>query len=298
MYEIIVNNWKIIVDEEEKKILINYSDRGRFFTILYSLFLTSICISFVLFPLMPATLHKLKILSSHQPLIFIMNGEFIADRESHYWKIYLFDCMTCLTVLAIYTPIDGMYRVCVEQCFALYSIITHRLLKPYAILKDQTTLADEVSYKRILQIIKLHKRTLRFNKSLQESYSACFLMILLANVVEIPVGCNLLLMTAGSDSINCFRYSTIVATMFAHLLWVCWPGQKLIDHSSRLSFDAYSSEWYRFAKRSRTLLRIFMLRCTEPVCITAGGLVDINMANYASTVRKALSYTAAVSSFQ
>lgn len=80
-------------------------------------------ILFVLLPLSPMMLDVLLPLNVSRPKQYILNGEFLVDREAYYAQIYAYDFLASLAIGFIIVVCDSMYAVCVEHCLGLFAIV-------------------------------------------------------------------------------------------------------------------------------------------------------------------------------
>lgn len=80
---------------------------------------------FVFMPMTPLVINKLRPSSEPLPRLFLMNAEFLVDRNEHYWKIYFWDVSTTIIPAFIVIGMDTMYMACVEHCVGLFAIVRY-----------------------------------------------------------------------------------------------------------------------------------------------------------------------------
>ncbi|KAL0102413.1 hypothetical protein PUN28_017984 [Cardiocondyla obscurior] len=71
---------------------------------------------------------------------------------------------------------------------------------------------------------------------------------------------------------------------------MCIPGQLLIDRSTEIFNEAYSSEWYTFSLKTKKLLRVLFYRSFVPCTLTAGKMFVMSMTMCSSVLQTAMSY--------
>lgn len=86
-------------------------------------YIVSAGLSFGLLPIIPIVINKLRPSSEPFPRLFLMNAEFLVDRNDHYWKIYFWDLSTTAVTALIVVSVDTMYMACVEHCVGLFAIV-------------------------------------------------------------------------------------------------------------------------------------------------------------------------------
>ncbi|XP_058808703.1 uncharacterized protein LOC131674204 [Phymastichus coffea] len=292
----VVINWQSIRDEEEINILKKYSERGRKLTIGYFLYMFGCTILFVFLPLTPVVINKLRPSAEPLPLLHLTNAEFLVDRSDHYWKCYSWDLATTAVTALIVVVVDTLFAVCVEHCVGLFTIVKYRLQRPNGLSCDENG-DDEVSYHLMVETIKLYQVSLRFAITLETAYSSCFIIIMICNLIIIPLICIMIIMNAN-ETVQLIRWVMVYLGLAMHLFYLCLAGQKIIDYSADLFSDSYYNEWYKGSRRTKILLKFFMLRCTQPAMLTAGGLMTMGMETYLAIMKTALSYITVLSSFR
>nr|QGW50398.1 odorant receptor 72 [Chouioia cunea] len=295
----IVDNMEYITDAEEKKILEHYSERGRYVTLVYLFYILNVGVCFTLLPLMPLLWNMLHPDAEPYPRLFLMNGEFLVNRENHYWKIYIWDLLTTFIPGFIVIGVDTTFAACVEHCVGVFEVNRKRL-ESIVQSDDQTTtdsVDSDAAYSRVCDIVRLHQRAIRFTDTLENAYSQCFLILMLGNMLLMPLLCVMIIMN-NNRKIHLIRYAILYTGCAFHLFYISLAGQRIIDYSSNLFYYAYNNEWYTTSSKTKNILRLFMIRCTDPCMLTAGKLMNMSMETFYSVMKTAVSYITVISSFR
>ena len=94
-----------------------------YFYVLFLAYVTFCLTVFNTLPLLPIILDTIKPLNDTRQKIFILNGDFIVDRNENYWKIYAFDFFTCGFSVVATVSIDTMYCNCIQHIVGLFAIV-------------------------------------------------------------------------------------------------------------------------------------------------------------------------------
>ncbi|NP_001177544.1 odorant receptor 142 [Nasonia vitripennis] len=301
VYRNIVDNWKLLDDENEIRTMTEYSEFGRLLTIGYVAYMFFALGLFVTMPMLPMMIDVISPINGSRPRIFILDGEYIADKNENYGKVYIFESLTCIMSVFVFSTVDSTYAVCVEQCVGLMAVVRLRLKLATAKAARMKYKSDsdehDIPYQLVSSSAKLHIKAISFARILDSSYSVNFLLSMGSNVMILSVGSVVILINLGRP-MEFIRYSMIFIGLMIHMFYLSWPGQKVIDSSQGILYDAYNNEWYECSKKTKTLLKFMMLRCIEPCQLTAGGLYVMNIANFGSLAKTSMSYITVFASFR
>lgn len=83
--------------------------------------------AFVSLPLLPRTIEmffpSFSFLNDTKGRMFVLEGEYLLDRDEYYNYIYAFETFTCIMTVPMFSTIDSTYAVCVEQCVGLLKVV-------------------------------------------------------------------------------------------------------------------------------------------------------------------------------
>lgn len=80
-------------------------------------------IAFDSLPMVPKILNIVRPLNVSRPQMFILDGELLIDRNTHYVEIYIIEALCCAISAGIMSAFDSMYAASVEHCLGLFAII-------------------------------------------------------------------------------------------------------------------------------------------------------------------------------
>ncbi|XP_016836814.1 odorant receptor 49b isoform X3 [Nasonia vitripennis] len=288
----IAKNWSTLTDSEEQSILIKHSKQGKIVTILYLVYLYAAGFAFSQVSMVPVILDYIWPLNESRPKILIVHAEYIIDPLQYYFELYGAYCILTFVNLTVLISIDTAFSSIVYQNLGVFSIVKNRL---NAVTKRPNEKKDN-AYELIVGAIRLHNSALQFNDLIEMSYRKTFLIILGYTILFLSVGGVILI--EQTNIMQFIRLAMIEVGVMIHLLYLSYPGQKVLDYSSSICQESYTNEWYLISKKSKILLKFMMLRCIKPSVLTAGGLYIMNYENYGIIIKTAMSYVAVLASFR
>ncbi|NP_001177539.1 odorant receptor 133 [Nasonia vitripennis] len=305
LYESTAKNFQIYTGEAERRILYEYSERGRLLTLAFIVYMLPAVTVYVMLPMCPIIMDAAKPLDHPRYRMFILNGDYLVDEYDYYFYIYAFDSMAAIVTVAIMCATDPMYAAIVEHCLGLFSICKLRLKnfnKPNgtkAIEKTyyySETCGDEYAYAALVKVVQLHKDIFKYTEIMQASYSLYFLLEM--GVTMGVVVCNsVIIVMKLSQPLELVRWSLVLIGGLLHIFFLTWPGQKLINFSGDIFQDTYLNDWYESSLRCQKLLKFMSLRCLKPCELSGGGLYVMNFINFATILKTSASYITVFSSF-
>uniref|UniRef100_A0ABD2XIF5 Odorant receptor n=1 Tax=Trichogramma kaykai TaxID=54128 RepID=A0ABD2XIF5_9HYME len=160
-------NWIKIVDKTERAILIQYSEKGFIISVGYMTYISLALIVYISTPLMPTLLDLVIPLNESRPKMHLLKGEFWFDGDEHYWQIFQIDSISCIMASTVVMTVDSFYANCTEHCLGLFAIVKYRLSIPNKEnLKKTDPRYEDVSYKWLVENIRIHSAVLEFSSML------------------------------------------------------------------------------------------------------------------------------------
>ncbi|NP_001177696.1 odorant receptor 134 [Nasonia vitripennis] len=302
LYESTAKNFETYTDEAEKKIMKQYSERGRLITLAFLIYMVLALILFVMLPLYPIIMDATIPLDLPRPRISVLNGDYLVDENDYYFQIYVFDSIACTLTVFIMCSTDPMYAAIVEHCLGLFSICKYRLKNfnkscgmRMVERADAERYGGDYAYAALVRAILLHKEILKYTQIIQTSYSLYFLLEM-GVTVGILTATSVIIVMKLERPLDCLRYFLVFIGLLVHIFYLTWPGQKLIDFSGDIFQDTYLNDWYKSSLKCQNLLRFMSLRCSRPCELSGCGLYVMNLINFAAILKSSASYITVFSS--
>ncbi|XP_035741915.1 uncharacterized protein LOC118450329 [Vespa mandarinia] len=213
---------------------------------------------------------------------------------------------------------DRFFRRCIVN-FAIYSFLITQIAVIYEYRSDIDTILDSIPaitvclIKKLLQIQNLLKHIIgnwKIWKTQEEmdimhqfASEGRFLTLFYINPIDSGHSFNrrarkmcfdnvvhsiknhkraleLVLMLLDNKT-EAFRFFISGIGQFVHLLCICYPGQRIIDYSTEIRFNAYNGLWYEAPIEVHRLMLLIIRRSTEPCYLTGGKIFVFCLETYA-----------------
>ncbi|XP_018360255.1 PREDICTED: uncharacterized protein LOC108759368 [Trachymyrmex cornetzi] len=162
LFDQIQYDWQLLITSSQIKILNNYAQNGRTFTIIYASAFYSALVLFMLVPLQSLLLGSS---SNDTTRLLLHQVEYYIDMEKYYLPILIHGYVTAVICVSIAIAADTMYVIVVQHVCGLFMIIGQQLEN---IVKEDNleinfnpSIREDKPYKNIVSSIHAHKRALR-----------------------------------------------------------------------------------------------------------------------------------------
>ncbi|KYN16798.1 hypothetical protein ALC57_10995 [Trachymyrmex cornetzi] len=206
---------------------------------------------FLLIPLTPVFLDIIRPLNESRPRFFAVAVELRIDQEKYYIPVFCYNFGIIILGVIIMVGVDTTYVAYTTHACSLFSIISQQfeeiLLKlnvtkqisKYELYlnKDFELLSEKERYRQYIICLKKYQLALEFVNILNSTYQVSTLFLLLLNGITISlVGIRIVYVLSQLKEI--MRYGFIIIGMLIQLMIVCYSGQKLIDESQNIFYQA------------------------------------------------------------
>ncbi|XP_025269101.1 odorant receptor 9a-like isoform X1 [Camponotus floridanus] len=299
LFDQIQSDWQMLMKSTYIKILNNYAQNGRTFTIIYASSFYSALVLFMLVPLLQPLLLHSPSNDTTRPLLHQV--EYYIDMDKYYFPILIHGYVTAIVCVSIAIAADTMYVIMIQHVCGLFKIIGQQLEN---IIKEDSLeinleppIKDDKPYKNIIKSIHAHKSALRYANLLEATFNQMFLTL---------AGFNMLIMsmTGVTAATNMdkpeefLRQITFACALLVHLFFESFQAQSLIDHSAYIHTNLMNIAWYQTSFRTRKILTFMIMKTREPCVLTAGKMFVISMDTFSTIVRTSVSYFTMLRSMQ
>ncbi|XP_011869872.1 PREDICTED: odorant receptor 13a-like [Vollenhovia emeryi] len=293
-------DWDILETKEEHDIMRKYAERGRWYALIYGLFVYVSTVIFATTSLVPRILDVLFPLNASRPLKLPYPAYYFVDENQYFFYIFLhmmIACTICMTGLVAH---DTMFFVYVEHICGLFAIVGFRfehVSSKCSIMEKNIIDHPEAMYhKNVVISIYAHHKALQFTQFLESAFMISFAVQLLF----VTIGLSITLVQLSiqlQDSAEAIRYILFIFGQLFHLFCFSFQGQKVIDHSLETRDKIYRGSWYTIPVREQRLLMFVMRKSIEASTLTAGKIYVFSLENFTTIVQSSMSYFTLLSSF-
>ncbi|XP_036140178.1 uncharacterized protein LOC118644783 [Monomorium pharaonis] len=126
LFETMDNHWNVFTSKSELRILKDYTNISRKFTIFYSIIMYSMLTIFLLIPLTPIFLDIIRPLNKSRPRLFAVVVELRIDQEKYYAPIFCYNIGIIVLGAIIMVAVDTTFVVYTAHACSLFSIISQQ----------------------------------------------------------------------------------------------------------------------------------------------------------------------------
>ncbi|KYN26701.1 Odorant receptor 49b [Trachymyrmex cornetzi] len=301
LFSLIEYHWQVFTNSTDIEIMQDYVTFSRKVVILYSIYVYTSMVLFMIIPMSPQIMDIVMPLNDTRPRMLLIEVEYRVDREKYYYPMLFHSYAAIVLIISIIVCVDTTYISYVEHGCSLFAAIGYRLehvnskghigkTSYFAKSKERTCQDVEVEdtcfkekaiFYEFVTCLRKHQLAIQYVRILESSFTLSTAIQLLCNVIGTSLtGIQVI---NNLDSIeNIIRYTTLCLASFFHLLCMTLPGQRLMDHSLNVFNSVSRSHWYTFSLKTKKVLRILLYRSIVPCTLTAGKLYVMSMANYRS----------------
>nr|AXM05182.1 odorant receptor [Campoletis chlorideae] len=296
-------DWLSLVGKSELRIMHEYAERGRQFTIVYATGVYAFTLLFLTKPVATKILQDLKLLNDSEPAKYpLLLNYYFFDTEANYYSVLPVTYLCTVIVTTGIAAADTLFIVQVQHGCAMFSILGHQFQRMVDKITDDWTICsrpvDDSAYTHISTCIRNHNKVLEFSNLLESVYSMALLSIVGMNTILISVTGYQSVMIMDEKPMDALRYIAATVALLVHLFFQSYFSQKLINHSEDVRHCLYEVEWYRATPCTQKLLTFILMRTLIPCRLTAGKLLVMSLESFTSVLKTSMSYFTLLRSMQ
>ncbi|XP_012348510.1 uncharacterized protein LOC100869693 isoform X3 [Apis florea] len=267
------------------------------------IFLLGYFLVFVLIIIQVFQIVDYKIASSNRTNYFnqIIVTEYFIDREKYSYPICIHLSITILIISWMEIGTDVLHAIILTHIIGIFDKIGYLTIHLFDEPEITCQKIDKylIYYKRLVYIVNLYKRNLKFCKKYNSSILICGSIqiiwgTLIISALLLKLRNELLPHNLRIVFIYCFLISSYLITMYMLLL----PYQKVYEISETLFFKAYCGHWYSTSAKTQKLLLLLMHSFMTPYKFRFRNLVIVSNQIYVSMIRFGFSYFMFIHSIQ
>ncbi|XP_044013387.1 odorant receptor 13a-like [Aphidius gifuensis] len=292
LFIIMQKNWNDIKSKEDKKLLVEFAERGKLSMRIYAAAIFGVVGVYFLSAVVPKFLDIVKPLNESRNHVFLYETEYFVDQDKYYYQILLHGYLTVPISVGVIIFFDNMLACYVSHicgCLAVVSANLKRLhidTEPYT--EKNNFEKNQRLHKRIIYCAKIHNNTLEFVKLVESSVSTALIFVIGFSTVIITVT-GIVSVMKLNDPNEAARFMAFAFGGISHLYYISSQGNLLIQESEAVHKASYFCEWYTLPPTYRKLIIIIMMRSKKPAKITAGKFYTLCNESFGDGLKKAMS---------
>ncbi|XP_050588858.1 odorant receptor 67b-like isoform X5 [Bombus affinis] len=292
---------------DESDIMVEYAKRGAFFSRLYcgrinhieKLYFPSViyfihrchritglgvfcAVCFIQLSLSPYILDIISPNNETRDLIYIYPAYYYIDDRKYRTFISFHMTYTVISTFFVFVGCDASYIYMVQHACGQLAVAGHRFknaLSDLSIDNEKGGMQDK-SYERVLHSIREHQYATNYLKSIQTSHSVYLCICIGMSMASFTVS---LVKVASQSEISgvLIKDSVFLLSQLIHILLLTVQGQFVLNSNDEIIESIYDASWYNANKKTQLLFLLSIRSCLSPPILSAGGLLDLNLKNFA-----------------
>ncbi|XP_051153956.1 uncharacterized protein LOC127277136 [Leptopilina boulardi] len=286
----IKEDWLFCESDEEFEILHENGILARNLNNARLVFFYMAMLQFLTVPLIPSFLDAIKPLNESRIRKLIFPTDYLVDsnNNNYYTIIAIHHWHVAVILITIILTVDRVFIFFIYHACGQFEILGLKMKNLVNIDYNIASYNERNVQKRIKFCIERHKSVLVFVNHISDCFSATYFLGLGFNMLAMSfTGVQLVM---NLDNIReALAIGSFTLGQVLRLFTLTIPSQRLIDQSSLLSQNIYSSCWYNLSPESKKLLKIIMMRCINPCTFTVGKLYTFSMRSFGIVIKLILS---------
>ncbi|XP_011861075.1 PREDICTED: uncharacterized protein LOC105558144 isoform X2 [Vollenhovia emeryi] len=266
LMEQMLKNWNELHNKQEIEIIKEYSNIGRFITLITSLIIYVLggCIILMQFLsnfLLDITSSKNESHLRQFPILF----ECFIDQQKYFYPLLLLLSLAVMSGMTTMVATETLSLSHAYHACGLFEIASYRIEQ--AFLKDMvqgnasSTEKKSILYQRIISGFNMYKIAIEFIEMLKSNYALAYSLLIPFGVLSLSINLyRLSRLITSKDYNETFISIIFIVGHFMHMFFVNFIGQKVIDHSSDIFHKIYNVKWYLAPLKVQKLLMLIMQR--------------------------------------
>ncbi|XP_025074152.1 odorant receptor 46a-like [Pogonomyrmex barbatus] len=222
-------------------------------------------------------------------------SEFFFNLDKYYYTILAISYVGYALCAMIIMATDTIYFALLQHVCGVLTILSCSYrLKKLTISNE----SDNIDHNRmskwdkniqnIIQCVHLQIRIERLIHLIQSTFAVSLFTDIGLGILFQCSSCVMIVM--HTDTVYLIKNCPLLLIQSSRMLFNSWLGQRIIDHSSQISFAIYSGLWYQMSLEAKKMLLFLIMNCQKPYRITIAKLYAISLEGYSMLMRMSASY--------
>ncbi|XP_076756507.1 odorant receptor 10 [Xylocopa sonorina] len=292
----------------ENKILEYYKSQGKRITRYYAIYVYATLLAYLTLPTISLVTDLIAPSNHSQEKSFLFELDYGIDKHRYFYYLTAHSYLGTAMIANLMASCDIMYMLYAQHAYALFAIVSYQL-KTLQILRtsglinvqdnncsfEQCKNADlflreeKKIYQKLFRCIKEHQNAIEYSNLLDSLFAKSILVQLFFNVLTLSITGVETVLKLGNIS-EMTRFGPFMFFQVARIFFLCFPGQRLMNHSEQVYTAACEVMWYMLPKNSHNLYKFLLARSLKPSKITAFKMAPMTMETFLSIIQVAMSY--------
>ncbi|EZA48247.1 hypothetical protein DMN91_010359 [Ooceraea biroi] len=298
MHYQIQQDWKLLRNKLESKIIQQYAHEGQLCTLFIFSFISFILVLVTVIQFLPNILDVILPLDEPRPRRLLVTAEyFIVKTNDKYYYTRVFHELVFLTMCAsmIFATATQLLTFAFHS-FGMFKIASHRIKYSIeeSILHVQKFGKEYTMCKTIMHAVTAHRRAMEFSNIFISCFNAPYCVMAILGIISLSISLYGLI-EAATISKSMENLVICFISVIGHLVYIfvaSYVGQKIIDYNNDLFKLAYNTSWYLMPVSSQKLILFLMQKTSRDFYFMIGLIFVAKMESSTTLMNAALSYVA------
>ncbi|KAK0168485.1 hypothetical protein PV327_002277 [Microctonus hyperodae] len=280
-------DWKKITSINDRTIMIDCAEFGRWGSIICAIFMYSSGVFYaIILPCISLIVQNDQNITI-KPLAYPSYYVWINPQEDvTYAIIFFLHCCCALVMHSITSTACSIAVVFAMHACGQLKIVTH----PLKNLVDEPFKQQRLD-KILPSIIQHHTSTLRFIDNMKIILNRICLVEVGGCTMNICfLGYDFLLEWKDSDAIALLTYIILLISFIFNIFLFCYIGDILTDECQKVDDTTYMVNWYKMSSKNQQQLLLIFMASQNPVTITAEKFIDLSLPSFCTIIRTSAAY--------
>ncbi|KAH0945333.1 hypothetical protein HN011_001538 [Eciton burchellii] len=287
------NNWNLMKNKNECKIMRQYSVVGKKFTIIYTVSIMISSVLYAIFEMMPILLDIIFPLNEMRPREIHALTEYFVDKRTYFYPIlchWLIGLMFGLYIIIVTSTLQMVY---LEHICGLLKIANYRIehsIDEYALCNSMRR--KNRAIQNISAAVDIHRRALECCEFVVDNFQSYYFLMLICGVSSLSLNLFRLLkaISIHNEIVDLVSSGLFVTGHFLFMFIVNYYGQKITDHHNEIFNTTYNVQWYTAPIKIQKLLLFIMQSTTKNYFLNIGNLIIASVEGFAKLASLSISY--------
>ncbi|XP_076633464.1 uncharacterized protein LOC143347808 [Colletes latitarsis] len=238
---------------------------------------------------------------------FLFELDYGVNSQQYFYYLtihsYIGTAIVCHLLVSCYT----MFVMYAQHAYALFAIVSYQLRTVHTFHKSNLiNVEDDRSFEKyrrtkftleeyeklhdkLFACIQGHKNALKYSYFLESLFTKLMIFQLFFSVLCLSTTGIYTVLNINNVS-AVIRNGTFAFAQVFYIFSICFPGQRLMDHSKEIYTATCEIMWYKLSKKSISLYKFLLARSLVSSKLTALKVVPLTMETFIMIIQTAMSY--------
>ncbi|XP_067216115.1 uncharacterized protein [Linepithema humile] len=270
-----------LTDENEINIIKRYNSYGKYYTIVFMLFVVFIGFSLILYlfwPFIANILLSINETRTHAELPLLT--EYFVDQDKYFYLIILHTTAASFIGGIAMLSTGTILLVCQQYACGMFRIACYRIEQAMTICKlrknyEKKSLRNELSiYKGLIYAVDMHREAMKFCDSLISKFKVMFFFLIVTSVLCTTLSFFRIfqVMSFGYNIQELLLPLLYVIILVIYMVISNYVSQEIMDRNNDVIITVYNVQWYLAPLHVQKMILFLLQKGTKAFTLNLGTL--------------------------